>query len=66
MKLLCAAIAALCLSGCGAAPAWLAVAAPTLSYIASVNNVGSETLKFIDDKDQRSCSLPPQSPISKP
>lgn len=40
------------LSGCMAAPAWLTIVAPTLSYFASVNNVSIETLRFIDDREQ--------------
>lgn len=43
--------------GCGAAPIWLTVAAPALTYVASVNNVGAEALRFIDNKKIRQCHI---------
>lgn len=49
--------AALSLSGCAAAPAWLTIAAPALGYLASVNQLGAATLKFVDDKN--SCQVQP-------
>lgn len=45
-----AVLCLLALGGCATAPAWLVVAAPALGYLASINNAGSETLKFIDDE----------------
>ena len=58
MRLICSCALALCLSGCGvAAQVWISAGA---SYLASANNLGAETLKFIDDKDQRACVAPPK------
>lgn len=45
--------ALLLLAGCSQIGAQLAIAA--LSYTASVNNVGAETLRFVDNKEQRAC-----------
>ncbi|GEM_PF-5975600 len=49
--------ALLLLAGCGQIGAQIAVAG--LSYVASVNNLGAETLKFIDDKDTKACRTAP-------
>lgn len=40
----------LALGGCGAAPAWLTIAGPALSYVASVNQAGVETLRFVESE----------------
>ena len=47
MKTPAALLACLSLANCAAAPTWLAVASPALTYVASVNNLGTETLKVI-------------------
>lgn len=59
MKTALVLCSALVLSGCAASPVWLTVAAPALGYVASLNNLGAQTLKFIDDKDARACKAPP-------
>lgn len=46
----------LILSGCGQIGVQLVIAGA--SYVASANNLGAETLRFIDDKDARSCRAP--------
>lgn len=48
MKRLLLLGAALSLSGCAAAPAWLTIVAPALGYVASINNLGAEYLRFTD------------------
>lgn len=51
-------VALILLSGCGQLGAQLAIAG--LSYVASANQLGAQTLKFIDDKEGRTCKpLPP-------
>lgn len=52
--------ALLLLAGCGQLGAQIAIAG--VSYVASANNLGAETLKFIDDKDQRACKAPKDQP----
>lgn len=45
------------LAGCGQLATQIVIAGA--SYVASANNLGAETLKFIDDKEQRSCKAAP-------
>ena len=49
------------LSGCAASPAWLTVGSAALGYVASVNNLGAEWLRF---KERPVCPVPAQ-PISQ-
>jgi hypothetical protein len=63
-RLLLILAAVLPLSGCGvAAQVWVSAGA---SYLASLNGLGVETLKFIDDKEARARKTPdanaPQTP----
>ena len=58
MRVILSCALVLVLSGCGAAAqVWISAGA---TYFASANNLGTETLKFIDDKDQRACVAPPK------
>jgi hypothetical protein len=43
----------------------ITVGTAVLSYVASVNNVGSSWLKLQDDKQQRSCQIQ-QNPLTDP
>jgi hypothetical protein len=45
------------LSGCAASPAWLTVGSAALGYVASVNNLGAEWLRF---KERPVCPVPAQ------
>jgi hypothetical protein len=60
-RILVVAGLALVLSGC-AEPGWLQVVSPIASYLASVNNLGSESLKFVDDEKSRDCKPKPDQP----
>jgi hypothetical protein len=53
------------LAGCGSLPAGAQLAIAGLSYLASVNNLGSQTLRFIDDRDTKACPLPAEVPHDK-
>jgi hypothetical protein len=57
-------LALLPLAGCGALPAGGQLAIAALGYIASVNNLGAQTLKFVDDK--KSCPASDLPPIGTP
>jgi len=57
-RILALAGMALALSGCGAMPVWLGIAGPALSYVASVNNLGAETLRFIERRPADTCPVP--------
>ena len=53
------------LAGCGSLPAGAQLAIAGLSYLASVNNLGSQTLRFIDDRDTTACPVPAEVPHDK-
>jgi hypothetical protein len=57
-------LALLPLAGCGSLPAGAQLGIAALTYIASVNNLGAETLKFADDHDAKAC--PTTAPAVKP
>lgn len=52
--------ALLLLGGCGQIGGQIAIAGA--SYVASLNNLGAQTLRFVDDKEQReACSPVPKT-----
>ena len=65
--LLLAAMAA-SLAGCGLpASVVVPIVTSTASYVASVNNLGAETLKVIDDKTPpKACPAPAKLPEKQP
>lgn len=59
-----AVLCLLALGGCGTAPAWEPLAVGLLSYLASANNLGAESLKVWAEEHPAQCG--PAAPLSSP